>query len=442
MKLPVFSLALLTLASTAGTAQAQDVYSASTYDWRGFYAGVNIGGAWNSTCNTWSLNSANPIPPALINAFYNRDCPNNGVFVGGAQIGYNFQHEQWVWGFGLDYDIWSAKDRNRSFAYVGSGAPGALPSGTVNFSGKVSPNGFGILGPRIGYAVENWLPYFRIGSVLTGGSRTSSATYTEAGDSTPTSFFSGGKNFKSNGFGIGAGLDVALGDPWFLRAEYTHVNLGKGTNTATSCTPVGSAACAAFGSDALELDNIHNSFTANIFRVGINYKFGHREAPSAPAPAAAYVAPPPPPPPPPTPPPPPPPKPVSLCPGTPPGVAVDKYGCPCDVSQEVHFATDSAVLTEQDQALLDTMIVNMKRLNFVDGEVGGYTDSTGSAAYNQGLSERRAQAVAEYLTSHGISGGRLTVKGYGESNPVADNATAAGRAHNRRVVLHRTDCTK
>ena len=79
MKLAVFSLALLTLASTAGTAQAQDVYSASTYDWRGFYAGVNIGGAWNSTCNTWSLNSANPIPPALINAFYNRDCPNNGV---------------------------------------------------------------------------------------------------------------------------------------------------------------------------------------------------------------------------------------------------------------------------------------------------------------------------------------------------------------------------
>jgi outer membrane protein OmpA-like peptidoglycan-associated protein len=52
------------------------------------------------------------------------------------------------------------------------------------------------------------------------------------------------------------------------------------------------------------------------------------------------------------------------------------------------------------------MIVNLKRLNFVDGEVGGYTDSTGSPAYNQGLSERRAGAVADYLTSHGISGGQ------------------------------------
>jgi OmpA-OmpF porin, OOP family len=48
--------------------------------------------------------------------------------------------------------------------------------------------------------------------------------------------------------------------------------------------------------------------------------------------------------------------------------------------------------------------------------------------------------VADYLQSHGITGGRMTVKGYGEDNPVADNSTAEGRAHNRRVVLHRTNC--
>jgi outer membrane protein OmpA-like peptidoglycan-associated protein len=52
------------------------------------------------------------------------------------------------------------------------------------------------------------------------------------------------------------------------------------------------------------------------------------------------------------------------------------------------------------------MIVNLKRLNFVDGEIGGYTDSTGSPAHNLGLSERRAQSVADYLTGHGISAGR------------------------------------
>lgn len=131
-----------------------------------------------------------------------------------------------------------------------------------------------------------------------------------------------------------------------------------------------------------------------------------------------------------------------MCPGTPPGVAVDQYGCPCDMAQEVHFATDSAVLTDQDKALLDRIIANLKRLNFVDGEVDGYTDSTGSAKYNQSLSERRAQAVADYLTNNGVSDHRLAVRGYGEENPVADNNTAEGRAHNRRVVLHRTGCGK
>jgi OOP family OmpA-OmpF porin len=123
-------------------------------------------------------------------------------------------------------------------------------------------------------------------------------------------------------------------------------------------------------------------------------------------------------------------------------VPVDKFGCPCDITQEVHFATDSAELTEQDKALLDQVIANMKKVNITEGEVRGYTDSTGSPAHNQKLSERRAQAVADYLKEHGISSGRLTVKGFGEADPVASNATAEGRAHNRRVVLHRTDCGK
>jgi OmpA-OmpF porin, OOP family len=112
------------------------------------------------------------------------------------------------------------------------------------------------------------------------------------------------------------------------------------------------------------------------------------------------------------------------------------------MTQEVHFATNSSTLTDEDKASLDKMIPNLKRLEFVNGDVDGYTDSTGSPAYNKALSERRAQAVADYLTSNGISLGRMTVKGYGEENPVASNATREGRAHNRRVVLHRTECSK
>jgi outer membrane protein OmpA-like peptidoglycan-associated protein len=65
----------------------------------------------------------------------------------------------------------------------------------------------------------------------------------------------------------------------------------------------------------------------------------------------------------------------------------------------------------------------------------GYTDSIGSAEYNQALSVRRAEAVYRYLVNRGIAPERLTVEGYGESNPVASNDTEAGRAQNRRVEL-------
>ena len=68
-------------------------------------------------------------------------------------------------------------------------------------------------------------------------------------------------------------------------------------------------------------------------------------------------------------------------------------------------------------------------------EIVGHTDSTGPDAYNLGLSERRAQAAADYLGGKGISASNMTVKGMGESAPIADNATRDGRAMNRRVEI-------
>jgi OOP family OmpA-OmpF porin len=67
--------------------------------------------------------------------------------------------------------------------------------------------------------------------------------------------------------------------------------------------------------------------------------------------------------------------------------------------------------------------------------VEGHTDSIGSDAYNQRLSERRAKAVRDYMISQGIDASRITTRGFGESKPVADNKTAAGRAENRRVEI-------
>jgi len=420
MKLSLLSVALLAVVSSP--AFAQDVNSTNPTPWKGFYAGVNVGGAWNSTCNTWQQNAF------IINTgeFDNRDCPNNGVFVGGVQIGYNFQYDQWVWGFGLDYDYWNAKNRNRSFTYAGAAPP---PDGVYNFSGKVSPDGFAILGPRIGYALDNWLPYIRAGGVFTGGSHTSTASFTDASG---TASFTGGKNFKSSGFGVGAGLDYLVTDHVFFRAEYTHVNLGKGTNTVTTCTGT-AATCAEFG--ALSLDNIHNSFTANIVRVGINYKFGG-EAPPVVAAAPPYVAPSPPP----SPPPPPPPEPAPC--HVPPGFKVDAN---CHIIEQsvivraVDFEFNSTNLTAPAQQTLDEVASALLTQPELHVEIQGHTDSIGSSAYNLNLSQKRADAVRAYLISKGISASALAAKGYGKTKPIADNNTAEGRAENRRVAFELTN---
>ena len=68
-------------------------------------------------------------------------------------------------------------------------------------------------------------------------------------------------------------------------------------------------------------------------------------------------------------------------------------------------------------------------------QVAGHTDNTGSDAYNQTLSEKRAQAVASYLGAQGVQQVRLLVVGFGEGHPIADNSTADGRAQNRRVEI-------
>ncbi len=78
----------------------------------------------------------------------------------------------------------------------------------------------------------------------------------------------------------------------------------------------------------------------------------------------------------------------------------------------------------------------------IAGEAIGHTDSIGTEDYNLDLSRRRAESAVNYLAAQGVTESRITVRGMGESEPVADNATAEGRALNRRVVLRRLDCAQ
>ena len=99
------------------------------------------------------------------------------------------------------------------------------------------------------------------------------------------------------------------------------------------------------------------------------------------------------------------------------------------------FATDSASVQGSIQNDLYTVADNLNRYPNTRVEVVGHTDNTGSAAYNQDLSERRAGAVAAILRSAGVSGGRIASYGRGESMPVASNLTPDGQAQNRRVEI-------
>jgi len=102
---------------------------------------------------------------------------------------------------------------------------------------------------------------------------------------------------------------------------------------------------------------------------------------------------------------------------------------------DVLFATNEATLTQNATATLDKAAASLQEWGHIKVEVAGYTDDRGTAKYNESLSSRRADAVRTYLISKGVDADRLTAKGYGESSPVADNATVEGRSENRRVEL-------
>jgi OmpA-OmpF porin, OOP family len=120
------------------------------------------------------------------------------------------------------------------------------------------------------------------------------------------------------------------------------------------------------------------------------------------------------------------------CPNTPKGVKVNADGC--WELKGVYFDSDKSVI--KDPRVLDEAVAIMKANPTLTGEVRGYTDNTASEEYNQKLSEARAKAVRDYFIKQGIAPERIRAKGFGETNPVASNDTAEGRARNRRVELH------
>jgi len=125
-----------------------------------------------------------------------------------------------------------------------------------------------------------------------------------------------------------------------------------------------------------------------------------------------------------------------------PGEAADADGFALDRDFILHgvvFEFDSARLTAEAKRILDDVAVTMEAYPDVKVDVEGHTDATGTDGYNQALSEKRSLAVVDYLVSKGVAGSMMTPVGYGESRPIASNATEEGRGENRRVVFRVTD---
>lgn len=110
-----------------------------------------------------------------------------------------------------------------------------------------------------------------------------------------------------------------------------------------------------------------------------------------------------------------------------------EQGIIVNFNSKVLFGTDKSDLSTKSKATIDDLASVLNKYPDTDLTIQGHTDSTGPDAYNQTLSEKRAQSVADYLKIQGVSVDRLTAVGYGESQPIADNSTADGRTENRRV---------
>jgi outer membrane immunogenic protein len=219
------SAGLLALAGLIGTASAADLsrpppyapvkapYAAPVYNWTGFYAGINGGGAWGSS--TWS-----GVPSTF---------DVNGGMVGG-QLGYNWQFGQFVYGLEGDAD----------WAFLRGSTPGAL---CVTCSTK--SDFLATLRGRAGVAFDRFMPYVT-GGLAVGNIRATAAALT-------------GVDVTNAGWTVGGGIEFAIAGPWTAKVEYLYVDLGN-TACGVACgAPVGVA------------NNV--SLTENVVRAGINYRF-------------------------------------------------------------------------------------------------------------------------------------------------------------------------
>lgn len=251
-----------------------------------------------------------------------------------------------------------------------------LPAGA---SDKFENFSYGLFGRYHWRRGEDWRPF-----VMTG-----------VGIQEHDSVFDDGRDVFVS---AGVGATANFGDSWRLRAQFE----------------------ARYDNDR-ETFNSNGGFFDGIFSLGLSYAFG--EPPRPPAPAAEREP--------------------AIEPAPRPAPRPEPQPQPepereviVELDSEVTFAFDSAEIRSGAESELNDVADELNgRTEIVSVEVAGHTDSIGTEEYNQDLSERRAQAVADYFASRGVDRDRMEVRGYGETRPKVSNDTPENRAMNRRVVV-------
>jgi outer membrane protein OmpA-like peptidoglycan-associated protein len=390
MRYTVSATAAVALLASIAPAGAQA--PPGTVDWGGPYVGLSLGGEWGQLPGSVSVapTAAGAVPgsaavPGSTRHLYGS---TNGTVTGGGQVGYNYQIDNFV--LGVEGDIRGgglSTTTNVPAGGLTNFAPGSSFNATSDFNASVRG--------RLGYAWNQFLFYGTGGiAVADVNVKSNFAPSTTAGG-TALPGTSASSSTTLLGPTFGGGVEYALTPNISIAGEYRYTDYGFGTvhlgNVAT--TGVGGAVATSPASERIGLRD-------NTALLKVNYRFGA--------------------------PPPPPPAPVAM-PAPPPPAAPRVF--------IVFFDWDRDTVTPQGMQIVQQAADAYKSGAPVQLQVTGYTDRSGSAAYNQRLSERRASNVAKALTSMGVPSNQMAVSGRGENDNRVPTANGVREPQNRRVEI-------